>query len=808
MAEVLCVPAQRTTGILPTPQKAEFGKGFLSGEALGHVVYRATDDLPAGADKDQAYRIEITPDGAAISYMGPQGREYGRQTYEMLRLYWNDSIPCMTITDYPALAWRGWLDDISRGPIPHEQFRIRQQRVLECFKMNFYNYYTEHTFYNPRYPDVSPSDGLHASSSIMANLQCLAHFEKTLRIPFYEPLSDTRYNVNPGSEETYGFLEDQIRNVLRNTPNARFFNINCDETEGLGTGRARSYVEGLGAQEAYCQHIRRVHDIVRSAGGDSLQVLMWGDIVGKNPEMLPHLPEDMHYIVWSYVAQDSYQTMLEPFVKAGHPFWVAPGVSHWSGIPQVENYIKNIACLVRDGWHNGALGMMNTSWDDSGESLFSDTWHAMLWSAEMAWNPIRSTDPEEAGREIAVRRSVFDSCFNFWYARLLLGRVRSDRDYASMISRVGALASDPRVADWADTRALMQPLMEFYPSNTDSLMLQRCLSVESLTDSLLAEIDSAALPHYAYLLHRLRCTAEKCRLRVLLYRRDPSAEGLARIYLRHLHQLKLEYLRIWDEECSQYSRDLICERYDNLGREVLELDRKVMIHTRQDRGLCLCMETLVGHNPIYYTLDGRIPTAGSCRYSEPVPISHSCLVRAVCYNEYGEPVYSEKYVLCHKGMGCLHHLNTAYSTYKDTYSGGGEAALCDGELGSDHDYSDGHWQGYWGNDIDAVLDFGRITDIHTVSMRFLQNTFDWILAPNEIEIFASRDGNNWKPVRKQHFDPEFRQGGPVVRTDTFSDLDLSTRYLRVVAHNPGPLPEWHPAKGWDSYLFIDEIVVE
>ena len=35
----------------------------------------------------------------------------------------------------------------------------------------------------------------------------------------------------------------------------------------------------------------------------------------------------------------------------------------------------------------------------------------------------------------------------------------------------------------------------------------------------------------------------------------------------------------------------------------------------------------------------------------------------------------------------------------------------------------------------------------------------------------------------------------------------STRYLRVVVPNPGPLPSWHPAPGQPSYLFTDEIIV-
>jgi hypothetical protein len=42
-----------------------------------------------------------------------------------------------------------------------------------------------------------------------------------------------------------------------------------------------------------------------------------------------------------------------------------------------------------------------------------------------------------------------------------------------------------------------------------------------------------------------------------------------------------------------------------------------------------------------------------------------------------------------------------------------------------------------------------------------------------------------------------------------SDLiPFQARYLRIIAHNPGPLPAWHHAAGNPSFIFADEIIVE
>ena len=805
------------TYIIPTPQQVERREGFCQITTLS-ATQQLVDSIEGALNQQQAYRLEITPKGATIYCVGMEGWKYGLESLRQLIEIHKGNIPCMEIIDWPAYEWRGWMDDISRGPIPNYRFRRETRRFGECFKMNYGNYYTEHTLYNERYPDISGLSGIRVhdyekDAYMMANLQCFAHFEKTLRIPYYQHLMDSPSNVDPSKEETYDLLREQIDNAVRAFDKSRFFNISCDETEGLGSGRARGYVDSVGADEAYCRHINRVYDIVQERyqhyhGADkSIEVLMWGDIVGKKPEMLKRLPKAMNYIVWSYGAQESYAGMIAPFRKLheeqGNPFWVAPGVSHWSSIPWVRNYIQNIAYMARDGHGAGARGLMNTAWDDSGESLFGDCWHAMAWGAEMAWNPIKSTDPAMAKKELEFRERQFNENYN----RLMA--IKSGREESAlgteMIYRVGDLADNKWVGDWYNTGALMQPLLEFYPSNVSDEMMQRCDSVERIINEVLKQIDSATVPHFYYGCHRILCVAEKSRLRVMLYRGDPTSPTLAQQYFQHLHQLKLEYLRLWDEECTDYSRDIICERYDRLGKEVLELDRKVLVETSGDS---VTLRTMLGNRPIYYTLDGRKPSAGSLCYDGPFTIDRSCLVKAVCYNQWEEPVFSERYLLHHSGMGHLKRLNTRYSTYNATYSGGGDNALADGCLGSDNGYADGHWQGYWGEDIDAVYDLGKKRAVNEISLRFLQNTFDWILAPETIEIYTSTDGTRWERVRSEQFHPDFRRSGNIIQTNTLHDLRLKTRYLRVVAKNPGPLPQWHGSKGQPSYLFCDEIVIE
>ena len=399
---------------------------------------------------NQGYNIIIKDKFIHVSASTPQGLFYGTQSLKQLIRHQlltenNLNIPCYNIFDYPSLEYRGWMDDISRGPIPTKEFIKEEIRRLAEYKFNFFNLYTEHLFKLEDYPDIAPTDGLTAEEikeltdfakdyyiEFIGNQQCFAHAEKTLDNPFYDDIKDTRFNFNPGVDETYEFLEVLLGETAQ-AYESKYFNINCDETESLGNGKAKSYIDSLGAENAYCQHINKVYDILKKY---DKEVMMWGDIIAKNPEMIKQLPEDIQFIVWSYGGRDSFDEMIEPFKNSGHEFWVAPGASCWAtSFPYIDNYIKNIANFARDAERHGAKGIINTAWDDYGETMFNSTWHAMIWCAETSWNTLKSNDESER----IEREKIFNENFNVQYFKVAESQSRkvaeTSRD-ASMIPAI------------------------------------------------------------------------------------------------------------------------------------------------------------------------------------------------------------------------------------------------------------------------------------------------------------------------------------------------------------------------------------
>ena len=840
-AAALAQKQQTNLGLIPTPQRVEV-KGPMVKAVFdlnnAKVREKQVDTLPVGCNMDQAYQLVFADGKVYLYYVAEAGRQNAHLTLAQLKKVHPRFTERITITDWPAYRWRGWMDDQSRGPVPHQAFRQKQWQRLHALKYNFCNYYTEHTLYQPEFPDLAPAYAAECTphSDEVINLQLFAHAEKTLRIPFYEHLKDSKANFDPNNPATYNFLRKRIKAAHDRIPNSPFFIINCDETEQLGTGRAKKLVDEKGADQVYVDFINRCYELVKENG--SPQVAMWGDIVAKNPAMMRQLPKDMTYIMWAYEPIDSFRHLIRPFKEQGNPFWVAASTGHSATMTSTpQRYIKNIANLFRDGYRDGAEGAMLTCWDDNGEALFDNSWHAQYWAAEMAWNPLKTDDPEE----LMQREQQFNENFErLFYGRdpktptqyekeqpFLFNNAPSNNPaigYTADLYAVGALESDPDVADWYTTAPLMEPLLNFNPENTSNAISERIGRVHDKIRPLLDRIDSTANPHAYYALHRIQVTHYKYAYRRLIYRflneDEPSLpmrlQMMKHQYMIFLTELKNEYLRLWDQENGDYERQIVMNRYNDLAREVLELDRHVFMETengerKTENGYpMVTLRTLYDDRPIYYTLDGSEPNKGSTLYTEPFPLERSATIKAITYNEYDEGVITEQYLLSHKAMGAKITLNTKYSDYKAIYSGGGPNALIDGQLGSSTTYADGHWQGYWGDSIDAIIDFGKPTEIHEVTMRFMQNTFDWILAPNDIILMVSDDGEHWTiQVNWPAFNFPARETGMRLRYCTVPIFKgVTTRYLRVVVPNPGTLPSWHPAPGQPSYLFTDEIIIK
>ena len=794
----------------------------------------------------QEYHIIVICNYILVSAPTPQGLFYGAQSLKQIIRHQlltenNLNIPWYYIFDYPSLEYRGWMDDISRGPIPTTEFIKEQIRRLAEYKFNFFNLYTEHLFKLDEYPDIAPTDGLTAEEikelteyakdyyiEFIGNQQCFAHAEKTLDNPFYDDIRDTRFNFNPGVVETYEFLETLLGETAQ-AYESKYFNINCDETEGLGNGKAKSYVDSLGSENAYCQHINKVYDILQKY---DKEVMMWGDILAKNPEMIKQLPEDIQLIVWSYGGRDSFDEMIAPFKNSGHTFWIAPGASCWaSSFPYIDNYIKNIAHFNRDGYKNGAKGVINTAWDDYGETMFNSTWHAMVWCAETSWNTLKTNDEAER----IERENIFNKNFGIQYFEA----VSNQQSAISNLYELNKLIDESDMTNLMNFTVLNAPLLEFYPSQLDSAAIaknenekqksfeiyQKLLKDRQEVNANTEIIDAAILAAY-----RAYIVTLKNELRVNLYKTmlNPTEENVAftknmsEQFLDSLHCLKKRFVKAWDMESRSYYRNVFTERYDKIAKDVLNAGNIVFIETTRQQDnkttsgqqltdnrqqTLVSLKTIFNDRDIYYTTDGSTPDKNSKRYTEPFAIERSCIVKAVCFEDNRETIVNEKYILYHKGMGHFRKLNTVAGNYRPEYSGGSEDALLNGAVGTNN-YKDGNWQGFYGNDCDIELDFGKKEKLNSLKINFNTNPYDWILMPKRISVYHSDNGIHYQLFKSYDISEDVPTSRSTIVTKTLDVSGLNSRFVRIVVETPGLIPQGLPGYNNPSWMFMDEIIFE
>ncbi len=208
--------------------------------------------------------------------------------------------------------------------------------------------------------------------------------------------------LSPQQEGSYKLVADWYRELNELFP-GKFFHIGADETFELGEGQSREAAKARGVGAVYFEHLNRVREILKPY---DRRLMFWGDIALNHPDLIGSVPKDMIVMNWDYAPKDDYLPRIKPFKDAGLEEFVCPGVQNWNQIfPNLDAASRNIANFVRDGQASGAMGMMNTSWDDDGESLFEMTWYGIVLGAAASW------------QDRAVDRSSFDKDFDWAFFR-------------------------------------------------------------------------------------------------------------------------------------------------------------------------------------------------------------------------------------------------------------------------------------------------------------------------------------------------------------------------------------------------------
>jgi len=197
-----------------------------------------------------------------------------------------------------------------------------------------------------------------------------------------------------------------------------------------------------------------------------------------------------------------------------------------------------------------------------------------------------------------------------------------------------------------------------------------------------------------------------------------------------------------------------------------------------------------------YTTDGSQPTAASPSFGDVLDLYAPTTIAVAPFR--GDVQYQAS-----RTFQMVQNLALGDAvTFATPPSGRYSAGLTDGIVGSQYD--DDAWSGWQGADMDATIDLGQPTQLHTIDARFLQQAEALILLPRSVTFETSSDGKTWTTLQTTPItvDPDN------MRTSTrdiawSAQAPVMARYLRVVATHYG-----QQINGIEPWIFSDEIIVK
>ncbi len=358
------------------------------------------------AMKAEGYVLVTTGENAHIVAASAAGMFYGAQTLKQLIHTESGSphVQLAVIRDWPAMKYRGWQDDLSRGRVPTLEFQKKQVRVLAAYKLNVFSPYYEHTLQYANNPLIAPPGGSTSHEDVRALVayarkyhvdvipeqEAFGHLHHVLKYDIYAPLGETPHGhvLAPGDPNSLPLIKSWFAEIDSLFP-SKFVHIGADETFELGLGRTKERVVKEGIGPVYLNFLKDIEAALRPSGK---RLLFWGDVAQNHGDLVKQLPKGMIAVGWDYWSTKNFERYVKPFADAGIETWVAPGVNVWNRVfPNNDIALRNIQGFIRDGQKMGSTGVINTTWGDDGEAIFNQTWYGFIFGAAASWQPGESS---------------------------------------------------------------------------------------------------------------------------------------------------------------------------------------------------------------------------------------------------------------------------------------------------------------------------------------------------------------------------------------------------------------------------------
>jgi N-acetyl-beta-hexosaminidase len=280
---------------------------------------------------------------------------------------------------------------------------------------------------------------------------------------------------------------------------------------------------------------------------------------------------------------------------------------------------------------------------------------------------------------------------------------------------------------------------------------------------------------------------------VLLYRLLPRLGALSEVQWCNPEQkdyddwVKREYrlLKLYD---------LYHWRYAN---HIFDIDVRMVPNIKEGVINVTMMKQVDGD--IMYSIDNQSVK----KYSEPLKIANNCHLECYVLYPNGKTgrVFKTDFDFSKASMKPIVLKEQPHKNY--TFDGAD--VLIDGLHGGSN-YRSGRWLGWYGKNLDAIIDLQEVTEINSVQFNLLVNMKDWIFNAKSVKVLVSDDGENFEEIVSKDFDLLPADYNGYIYPVQIAFEPVKTRFVEIIV-TPYDCPEGHSGYGYPAWIFVDELDV-
>ena len=399
-SELAAILSARSSTLVPIAENENAGAPSIILKRNGPVAALAVPGERPGPDSREAYRLRIGARGGEIEAQSSAGLFYAVQT--MRQLVEGDGpgavLPEVEIHDWPSLAYRGTMIDVSHGALPTEDEVKRHIDFLARWKANQYYIYSEGAIELDGYPLLNPEGryskdqirrmiayGRERHIDVIPFLELYGHLHDLLRLELYSGLGAFPHAVelDPTNPRVARLLADWAAQISALFPSP-FVHVGFDETwriEEVAKKRG-----GITPAELFAAQLGNVARLFQQHGKT---VMAWADVMVKYPDIIDRLPPGLIPVAWAYEAEPDIKKWLDPLVAKRLPHMIQSGVANWEEIAlDFDMTFANIDHFLEAGRRSDALGMINSVWTDSAQCFLRLTLPAMAYGTAAPWQSV------------------------------------------------------------------------------------------------------------------------------------------------------------------------------------------------------------------------------------------------------------------------------------------------------------------------------------------------------------------------------------------------------------------------------------